>query len=124
MTYIPPSGTAAYLTIAHLQTLPAATWITTRELADAIGRESDNVHGCLEKALKTGLVLRKRTPGGQTLWALGDPITLRKADPQWQPTPVPGYAPGHFLPNWPPGYTPHFRIETAQGGHTRVVELN
>lgn len=82
-SYTPQPGTTPFRVIAHLQTLPAGTELTTAQLCDALGRDDPNGFStCMLAAARSGLVKQARRPGSRlAYWSLGNGNLAQEAAP-------------------------------------------
>ena len=70
MTYKAQPGTTPFRVIAHLESLPAGTWLATSVLADELNSDNNTIHSSLATAKRHGAITAKRD-GGNTYWSLG-----------------------------------------------------
>lgn len=85
MSYIPREGSYPQLAIAHLETLPPGTTLTTQVLADAIGADYANMRSLMFVAVRHRLLISER-------WAEDRRIVtyrLPTADERGQPPATP-----------------------------------
>jgi hypothetical protein len=71
--YAPSPGSVAQRAIAHLETLPARTDLSTAALAEAIGVPPNNLRACLEAPAKAGLIFGRQkyaAPRAPFFWSL------------------------------------------------------
>lgn len=86
--YTPSPGSVAQRAIAHLETLPARTELSTAALAEAIGVQPNNLRACLEAPAKAGLIFGRQkyaAPRAPFFWSLA-PVARETND--FDPAPV------------------------------------
>jgi hypothetical protein len=86
--YTPSPGSVAQRAIAHLETLPARTELSTAALAEAIGVPPNNLRACLEAPAKAGLIFGRQkyaAPRAPFFWSLA-PVARETND--FDPAPV------------------------------------
>jgi len=75
-------GTIPHRAIAHLQTLGDGAKLSTAELAEAIGAQTNGFPTCMRPARDAGMVVCSLKPGNRNIlyWSLGTGVPLPKPD--------------------------------------------
>ena len=80
-TYVPQAGTIPAKVIAHFQTLPPGTELSTAMVLEAIG-QPHGWHGlpqCMKLAIESGVIHKRLHRNGWAMWSLVDPATAKPA---------------------------------------------
>jgi len=82
-TYVPQAGTIPAKVIAHFQTLPPGTELSTAMVLEAIGQPRDwhGLTSCMKTAVEHGVVSKRQDRAGWLMWSLLDRSTMVTAKP-------------------------------------------
>lgn len=84
-TYVPQAGTIPAKVIAHFQTLPPGTELSTAMVLEAIGQPRDwhGLTSCMKTAVEHGVVSKRQDRAGWLMWSLLDRSTMVTAKPAY-----------------------------------------
>lgn len=83
--YVPQAGTIPAKVIAHFQTLPPGTELSTAMVLEAIGQPRDwhGLTSCMKTAVEHGVVSKRQDRAGWLMWSLLDRSTMVTAKPAY-----------------------------------------
>lgn len=80
--YVPQPGTIPARAVDYLRTLAAGIEVPTAVLGEALDQPSSTIYVCLEAAVNSGLVRKRRKDGERfMLWSIGDGVPISRARP-------------------------------------------